>query len=119
MMQPFTPGELREIARKQSLLLWSILAGMFSQPATLALPKEIGVPIYFAIIGLQIYALYALARALRSSPFRMGLLAICVFIPILGVCLLITLNQEATKTLRKAGIKVGFMGANPNDIPSS
>jgi hypothetical protein len=39
-----------------------------------------------------------------------------VFLGCIGLILLLVLSSQATKELRKAGIKVGLLGANPEDV---
>ncbi len=60
-------------------------------------------------------AIYGLASELRGRViaviYVIGLLA-----PFVGLILLMTLSGTATKILRENGIKVGFLGADPNTV---
>jgi hypothetical protein len=43
--------------------------------------------------------------------------ALAFFLPLVGVVVLLVVNQEATTVLTKAGIRVGFLGAGEDDSP--
>jgi hypothetical protein len=46
----------------------------------------------------------------------MVLLIIGLVVPFVGLLILLSLHDRAMKTLKAAGIKVGFMGADPKSI---
>jgi hypothetical protein len=39
-----------------------------------------------------------------------------LFVPILGLLVLLLMHDRAMKAMKAAGIKVGFMGTDPNSI---
>ena len=94
-----SPSELRNIASAQKLTIWVVLIGLFTWPFS---------------IPLSLYAVWRLADSLNRSPilYMFGIL----FIPFVGVILLLQLNGEATRRLQDAGVRVGLFGANKSDL---
>jgi hypothetical protein len=113
----FSRLEIQEIAKNHKLLLWSILSAIAANLARFYLGNQpIGLLIYFAIAIFQIFALYKLGRSLKLSVLLMALLIACLFVPLLGLLILLFIHEKAMKVMKSAGVKVGFMGADPNSI---
>jgi len=123
--ETWSSGALREVARGQRRVLWLILIGLLvSVPPVIlvgrASPREFDEAMNLAgLVSLgfaaaQLYALWTLSKALRSSaPWLYCLLA---FVPCISMLSLLYLNQSATNLLKANGIKVGFMGASLADF---
>jgi len=45
-----------------------------------------------------------------------GLCTLLMIVPCISLITLLVVNQMATSYLQQRGVKVGFMGANPNQI---
>ena len=60
-------------------------------------------------------AIYVLAKEFHST-FVAVLYALTMIAPCLSLVMLFVINQKATSFLRMRGIKVGFMGADPENI---
>jgi hypothetical protein len=117
MSTAYTRSEFQKIAKYHRLLLWSILAAILANIAILALGNNsISSQIYLVAEGFQIFALYKLGKTLKLSAAWMLLFIIGLFIPILGLLILLLMHNRAMKAMRAAGVPVGFMGANPNSI---
>lgn len=114
MNRTYTSSQLREIAKYQRLVLWSVLANLLS--IFVISIQGLGVLISIALAVFQIYSLYKLANSLKESTVSIALFIIGLFIPLVGLLVLLYINSKATKALQNAGIKVGLMGANPDDI---
>ena len=113
----YTRPELREIARNHRLLLWSILAAILANLSRFYLGNQpIGLVVYLAAAGFQIFALYKLGRALQLSVIWIVVFILGLFVPILGLLLLLLMHDRAMKVMKAAGISVGFMGADPKSI---
>lgn len=67
-----------------------------------------------AIVAFQIYALYSLGTSLRMS--LVWLYCIGLFIPIVGLLILLVISGKASKVLKAAGVRIGLMGGNADDI---
>ena len=97
--------ELKEIAQAQRLLLWSILAGIAAFGFKLLLVLT---------IPFQVWAAYNLSKKLN---LRLAWLwTILTIIPLVGLIILLVINSKATSALRAAGVRVGLLGANLNDL---
>jgi hypothetical protein len=114
MSTTFSRLELQEIAKYHRLLLWSILAAVVANLSPLSLGDQpIGLLIYFAAAAFQIFTIYKLGTSLKLSVVWMVLLMVGLFLPFMGVLILLSIQDKAMKA---AGVKVGFMGADPNSI---
>lgn len=108
----FSQSELQEIAKYHRLLLWSVLLSIVLVLARLPL----GHPFSLMVTGLQIVSLYQLGKVFRLSGLRMALFIFGLFIPLANLVILLLMHQRVVKTMKMAGVKVGFMGANPKTI---
>jgi hypothetical protein len=77
-----------------------------------------GVLFAIAAIGIVIYGAVSVFRL--AALFRGNAVAVIyvlgLLVPLLGLILLITISQKATKILTANGIKVGLLGANPKSV---
>lgn len=117
MSTTFSRLELQEIAKYHRLLLWSILAAVVANLSRVSLQTQaIGLMVYLAAAAFQIFALYNLGKALKLSSVWMFCLIVGLFLPIVGLLILLTMHNKTMKAMKSAGIKVGFMGADPDSI---
>jgi hypothetical protein len=108
----FTKDELRNIANAQNTLMFSVLAGF----AILFIEKLplIG-PLAMIFVGIfQIYALYMLGIELRLR--MVWLYCVGMIIPFVNLIILLIVSAKASKVLRAAGVRIGLMGGNLDDI---
>jgi hypothetical protein len=113
----YTRPELQEIAKNHRLLLWSILVTILANLSSYSIDnRPIGLVTYFAAAGFRIFAVYKLGRALKFSVIWMLVFILGLFVPILGLLVLLLMHDRAMKAMKAAGIKVGFMGTDPNSI---
>lgn len=108
----FTKPELRHIAKSQNLLMWSVLAGFAA--FFIAHIPFLGLVIVLGIVAFQIYALYTLGSALRLPV--VWLMCVGMFIPCVSLIILVLVSARASKVLKAAGVRVGLMGGNADDI---
>lgn len=117
MSTTYTRKELQEIAINHRLLLWSILAAIIANISRFYISNQaIGIVVYFAAVGFEIFTLYKLGRALKLSVIWILMFILGLFVPLIGLILLLLMHDRAMKAMKAAGIKVGFMGADPNSI---
>ncbi|AFM27493.1 CPBP family intramembrane glutamic endopeptidase [Desulfomonile tiedjei] len=101
--------QIRSVGKAQRLLLWAVLASFLC----------FFVPFSFVLLApFQLYCVWNLAKSLDLSTGISVLYLLLMFIPIINTIALLMLNNKATQTLRKAGIRVGLMGARPSDLPA-
>lgn len=121
MSSSFTRSELRKVAKYYRLVSWAILASIgvnvllllsASSPST-----QLIALILLVLVGIfQFYVLYNLGKSLKFSGALLVLIVLSVFIPILALGILAYMHSQAMKLFKAAGVKVGFMGANPDSI---
>lgn len=101
----WTKQDIIEVAKRQKSIMWMILISLVAM----------FIPFATIVTGIiQIYFIYKLATALRSSAAWVYI--ILAFIPFVGLIALLILNGKATKKLKENGIKVGLMGARMADF---
>lgn len=116
--------DIRKLARRQRWLLWMLLASICSQFAISALSVRSAVPAAFiALALLQIVFLVLLIvgtvlvlHAEGTRPIVTFLCAIVMIAPCGNFLLLFLINQSVVRTLRKAGLRVGFMGVKDEEV---
>ena len=101
---------VRNVGMAQRLLLWAILASIVGPFVPFA---------FIAIIPFLLYCVYRLAKALQLSTAASVLYLLAMFIPLVSLICLLILNRKAISLLRANGIRVGFMGVKPSDLPGS
>jgi len=76
-----------------------------------------GLSIGFLVCTLALHVcvivgVVSLMRALRRNIVWIVLCGFAMLMPLLGLLILLSINSQATRHLREAGIKVGFMGVS-------
>ena len=112
--------DLRTIAVRQRVIMYCILAYLVLIVGQFALPPELRLIPALLALAVSITAavfVFMLALALYNTGTGI-LLGILTLIPLVGLIVLLTINGKATNVLRQHGIRVGLMGADPNQIPA-
>jgi hypothetical protein len=119
-------ANLKAIADAQRLAIFALLAGILAIPAAAAVAIPYGVTspgftellpflVLVVVVGVRLWmaiAVFRLARALGSGIGGGLLWAVGTFIPnIIGVIVLVVVSARATSRLKRAGLKVGLLGA--------
>ena len=123
---------LRTIAVNHRALIWLFLPAVLLSCSSALLfigaafgrVRFLGVSRDEILVGLVVFVLeiilcvkvYRLARALKTSIFYSIVLVICIFIPCLSLFVLLSLSSDANSALRRAGIRVGLLGADPDRL---
>jgi sugar phosphate permease len=117
MSTTFSRLELQKIAKYHKLLLWSILAAIAANLSRFYLGDHpIGLLVYFGAAAFQIFTLYKLGKSLQLSIVWIILFILGLFVPLLGLLILLLMHDKAMKAMKAAGVKVGFMGADSSSI---
>ena len=119
-----TREKLRRIARSQHhvnlavLLYLAVIPIMMAVNAIFTDPAWISSLLGLYILGVIFFGAFATYRltSLIKGHFIAVLYMIGLLIPLLGLLLLLSINGEATKIFKKAGIKVGLLGADVKSI---
>lgn len=113
--------DLREIAARQRNLMYCILAYILLIVSQFVLPRDLGMFIAGAALIVSITAVvfvFMLSIALYNTGVGV-LLGVLTLIPLLGLVVLLVVNGKATAVLRQHGVRVGFLGADPNQVPGA
>lgn len=125
---PFTRQDLVQIAGSQRAIISLILVNVFfaicfgiAVPLIMEGPGSMPGPLLYwvgqgVILVLNIIAavfIYRLAKALHKTAW---VYAVAAFFPCVGLIALLMINFQATRMLRKHGVRVGLMGALESDL---
>ena len=116
--------DLREIASAQRQVNFAVLFYLGQAPVStgLAILAESTpwaylplVVIALCVFGFGAISVYRLAAIFQGKSVAI-VHALGLLVPLLGLILLVSNSQRATKILQKNGVKVGLLGANPNSF---
>jgi hypothetical protein len=127
---PGDSTQVLEVARQQKRLIWLILLELIvgillivnTSPMTTgpsafteawAVLRTV-VSLTLAIICA--YFVYKIGRALKISTLWLVITIILLFVPLISLGALLYMNDQATRLLRAAGVKVGLMGAKRKSL---
>ncbi len=71
--------------------------------------------VYMALGLTSLVVVFSLAKALHNTTGAVVCIAL-MFMPCINLLTMVALSSMATSRLKKAGIKVGLLGANPNQF---
>ncbi len=117
---PAPRNDLRYIATRQRTIMVCILGYVVAGICQFALPPQLRLIVAFIALGAIITGavfVFMLSLALYGTAVGI-LLGILTLIPVVGLLVLLIVNGKATTLLRAHGIRVGLMGADPNQIPA-
>jgi uncharacterized paraquat-inducible protein A len=112
---------LRKVARYQRLVLYAVLANLIANIVLIALKNSeppirlAGLGIGFAVSCFAMIAVFQLTRQLYNAVLGV-FFALVMFVPCVALIVLVMINSKATSYLRQHGVRVGFLGANPDRI---
>jgi hypothetical protein len=123
---PFAPPgsdreKLRRVAKFQQWVIYALLAMIVLYIAFGAArqgPILIRGPIALAYLATWVFSMVAIFL-LAKELHHVGLAVLCavlMIVPCISLLALLMINGKATGYLQQHGIKVGFMGVNPNTI---
>jgi hypothetical protein len=101
---------LHRIAVAQKLLIWGVVVAMVPLMSPV---------LYLLALPFQLYAVYRTSKALDFGSGAVVLYIVAMFVPLVGVIMLLVLNSNATKALKAAGISVGLIGARKDDLEAA
>jgi hypothetical protein len=116
-------GQLQEIAYRQKMLLYSILVNILSiAPITVLFRypslEFLGGGLWLSAVVLQLWCWYRLGTVFGISQSKIWLLGVCLFVPYISLFILLVVNGRATSALKKAGVRVGLLGADLRTLRS-
>ena len=111
----FSVEEIVRVAKNQTALLYCVLANLlvYLVGALLGpLMPLAGVAVFIC----SIVFLVKLRLAMKESLLLTIIAAIFMVVPLIGLFILVVNTVAATKILRCAGLKVGFMGVSSSEL---
>lgn len=102
---------IEQVASAQKLIIYSILA-YFAAAAIRASMGPIGVLVGLGALVMGLVGTYRLCSGLGYSMATRIILMVLMFLPLVGLIVLLVLNSKATGRLRAAGYRVGLLGAS-------
>jgi hypothetical protein len=126
--QPTTPfaasvdrDKLRRVAKYQQWVIYALLANICANIASIAAGQaDLAIRMGILVVALAIavfamVAIFLLANELYNAGIGV-LCAVLMIVPCISLITLLVVNGKATGYLQQNGVKVGFMGVNPNTI---
>jgi hypothetical protein len=111
----------RRVARYQQWVIYCLLANLVLNFVALAGQREpvaalVILGLLAVVVLLSMYSIFRLANEVYSSTGVGIACAVLMLVPCISLITLLVVNGKATTFLQQRGIKVGFMGVNPNTI---
>ncbi len=110
--------DLLKVAKYQKGILVCILVYILAVAGQFALPPQIRplVGLGVLVVGL-IAAVFTILLAMKTHGTGLGIiLGVLCLVPILGLLILLLVNQKATTVLQLNGIRVGLLGADLSSL---
>ena len=115
---------MRLVAQRQRWLLWCVLLLITASVLLMLADARVLPPFVAGVAAFASLAAFCLVlvrvvlmlAALRQSLAVVIVLGILAAAPCVNLLVLVIVSQMATGALRKAGIKVGFMGASDKQV---
>ena len=106
--------DLLKVAKYQKGILVCILVYILAVVGQFALPPQIRPLVGLGVLAVGlIAAVFSILLAMKTHGTILGIiLGILCLVPILGLLILLLVNQKATTVLQSNGIKVGLLGAD-------
>ncbi|MFO7905649.1 MAG: hypothetical protein ACQESR_08900 [Planctomycetota bacterium] len=112
---------LRRVAKYQRLVIFALLANILANIVSFAtLGQDLPIRLTAMVLSLSI-AVFAMVSIflLAKEVINTGVGVLCgilMLVPFISLIVLLVVNQKATSFLQKKGVRVGFLGTNPNTI---
>ena len=109
---------LREVARRQRMIMLCILAYIILVVCQFVVPGPVRLILALLAFGVSVTAaVFVFLLAIKLYGTGAGIvLGILTLIPLIGLIVLLIVNGKATKILREHNISVGLLGADPSRI---
>jgi len=122
------PVRLYEVAYRQKLVLYAVLVNILTLVASAFLGQlnespiariltALSVVVSLCVIVFFIWAYYKLGVALGIPKAVICLGAACLIFPCISLIVLLRITRIATRKLERAGVQVGLLGADLDEIP--
>lgn len=103
--------ELRKLADGQKIVIFAILAYFIAMMVRAVFPPLTYIIIPASLI-MSLVGLIKVVRILKMHTVFKVIYFILLFVPLINILALASINARATKMLRAGGYKVGLLGAS-------
>lgn len=104
-------GDIEAIAGGQKLVIYAILVYFVAVLSQFVI-GQLGLLIALVSLGLAIAGIIKLSAGMKFSTGTQILCVVLMFVPLVGLLMLLVLNSKATTRLQAAGYRVGLLGAS-------
>lgn len=104
-------ADIESVAAGQKLVIYAVLAYFFAAALRVAI-GPLAFLVLFVSLGLAIAGILKLGEGLGFSTLAKIGCVVLMFVPLVGLIMLLVLNSKATTRLRAAGYRVGFLGVD-------
>lgn len=103
--------DIDAIAGGQKLVIFAILVYFIAAASRLAI-GQLALLIALVSLGLAIAGIIKLSAGMGFSTLTKIVCVVLMFVPLVGLLMLLVLNSKATTRLQAAGYRVGLLGAS-------
>ena len=121
-MSKRTP-DIRKLARRQRWVIWLVLLGIVAQFLPFFHQGRYGMIVIVVALLLQMVVylvmIVGVILLLTAGGTHVVITILCgvlMLAPCGNIVVLLLVNMSVTRTLRRAGLHVGFMGVNPDEV---
>ena len=114
--------KLRRVAKYQQWVIYALLVNIVINVVAMVARNQdnlaVSLGVGVAALAIAVFAMVAIFL-LAKELYNVGLAVLCailMIVPCISLITLLVVNGKATAYLQQHGIKVGFMGTNPNQI---
>lgn len=104
-------ADIEAIAGGQKLVIYAILVYFLAVAAQVAI-GQLALLIALVSLGLSIAGIIKLSAGMKFSTAIQIMCVVLMFVPLVGLLMLLVLNSKATARLQAAGYRVGLLGAS-------
>jgi len=115
--------DLRQVAKRQRLLLWFILVllgfQLLLRTSLIYVARGVDIAfflLYAAVLSSILVSVLRLLAAMRVHMIVRILLGVLMIAPCINLLVLMFINGRATRALGEAGLRVGLMGVKDADV---
>ena len=110
--------DIERVKSGQKLAIYAILVSLAALATFAVLGEVPGRIVQVAGIVLSLVGIVQIGGGFHYSTGMKTLLVVLMFIPLISLLTLLRMNSKATAALRKAGYKVGLLGASGSPAAS-
>ncbi len=113
----YTKENIAAIAKFQSFVLYSVVFNLaVSVLSGVGIPQTVAGGLFLLCALFCIYSVFSLRNAEKENIALTIVAVLLLFIPVLSLVIMLFSVLSATRILKAAGLKVGFMGVSREEL---